>query len=239
MLECTNHRKPFFSPGTHQPRASTEAPSLRTRSTCLTLRRYPCRARHSPKQEIYRSHPSAWAVASSFPPALMPAGGSVCIAYSATGDVTSGSFTSFSYSLFGNNGSNTYTTSGVALGGASVLLGSGSLVSGTATFGAQTQFPKLSAYLQHNSGSCRRIFSAPNPFYNTLFLDVTHVPNMVILSGSNYLIGGGGGSADFGNSVPTPAPAALPLFATGIGAIGLLGWRRKRKALIADPRNEL
>jgi hypothetical protein len=28
----------------------------------------------------------------------------------------------------------------------------------------------------------------------------------------------------------TPLPAALPLFATGLGAIGLLGWRRKRKA---------
>jgi hypothetical protein len=27
----------------------------------------------------------------------------------------------------------------------------------------------------------------------------------------------------------TPAPAALPLFATGLGALGLLGWRRKRK----------
>jgi hypothetical protein len=28
----------------------------------------------------------------------------------------------------------------------------------------------------------------------------------------------------------TPLPAALPLFATGIGALGLLSWRRKRKA---------
>jgi uncharacterized repeat protein (TIGR01451 family) len=28
----------------------------------------------------------------------------------------------------------------------------------------------------------------------------------------------------------TPLPAALPLFATGIGALGLLGWRRRRKA---------
>jgi hypothetical protein len=27
----------------------------------------------------------------------------------------------------------------------------------------------------------------------------------------------------------TPLPAALPLFATGLGAFGLLGWRRKRK----------
>jgi len=27
-----------------------------------------------------------------------------------------------------------------------------------------------------------------------------------------------------------PAPAALPLFASGLGALGLLGWRRKRRA---------
>ena len=39
-------------------------------------------------------------------------------------------------------------------------------------------------------------------------------------------------SEGFGNdSVPaTPLPAALPLFATGLGALGLLGWCRKRKA---------
>jgi hypothetical protein len=29
-----------------------------------------------------------------------------------------------------------------------------------------------------------------------------------------------------------PLPAALPLFATGLGALGLLGWRRKRKAAL-------
>jgi PEP-CTERM motif len=31
------------------------------------------------------------------------------------------------------------------------------------------------------------------------------------------------------HDVPTPLPATLPLFATGLGALGLLGWRRKRK----------
>ena len=31
----------------------------------------------------------------------------------------------------------------------------------------------------------------------------------------------------------TPLPAALPLFASGLGALGLLGWRKKRKASAA------
>ena len=31
----------------------------------------------------------------------------------------------------------------------------------------------------------------------------------------------------------TPLPAALPLFAAGIGALGLLGWRRKRRGTLA------
>jgi hypothetical protein len=53
-----------------------------------------------------------------------------------------------------------------------------------------------------------------------------------------------GGSAEYivfdditlGASSPvgaTPLPAALPLFATGLGLTGLLGWRRKRKASAA------
>jgi hypothetical protein len=34
-------------------------------------------------------------------------------------------------------------------------------------------------------------------------------------------------------AVATPLPAALPLFAGGLGVMGLLGWRRKRKASAA------
>ena len=35
------------------------------------------------------------------------------------------------------------------------------------------------------------------------------------------------------DAAATPLPAALPLFATGLGGLGLLGWRRKRKAQAA------
>jgi len=34
-----------------------------------------------------------------------------------------------------------------------------------------------------------------------------------------------------GQTAVTPLPAALPLFATGLGVLGMLSWRRKRKAV--------
>ena len=42
----------------------------------------------------------------------------------------------------------------------------------------------------------------------------------------------GDASGSFGiqGVAATPLPAALPLFAGGLGALGLLGWRRKRNA---------
>jgi hypothetical protein len=53
--------------------------------------------------------------------------------------------------------------------------------------------------------------------------------------------GGAGPDKDFDDMVvrivdpptATPLPGALPLFATGLGALGLLGWKRKRKSQAA------
>ena len=42
-------------------------------------------------------------------------------------------------------------------------------------------------------------------------------------------------SVQAGELTATPLPAALPLFVTGLGALGLLGWRRKRKAAAVLP----
>jgi hypothetical protein len=61
---------------------------------------------------------------------------------------------------------------------------------------------------------------------------------------NNWFVNGGGSSGVFNGEVgtvevaigpgdpatSTPLPAALPLFATGLGVLGLLGWRRKRNA---------
>lgn len=35
--------------------------------------------------------------------------------------------------------------------------------------------------------------------------------------------------------IATPLPGALPLFATALGALGVLGWRRKRKVTALPP----
>jgi uncharacterized protein (TIGR03118 family) len=42
------------------------------------------------------------------------------------------------------------------------------------------------------------------------------------------------GDGLFGEIQAVPIPAALPLFATGLGVLGLLGWRRKRKAAVGS-----
>lgn len=46
-------------------------------------------------------------------------------------------------------------------------------------------------------------------------------------------LGTGFGALALPTPPETPLPAALPLFATGLGAIGLVGWRRRRKS-VAD-----
>ena len=58
------------------------------------------------------------------------------------------------------------------------------------------------------------IFPASLPW----IVDATLVVNGTIVSGSQ-----------FEGIANTPLPAALPLFATGLGALGLFGWRRKRQ----------
>jgi len=60
------------------------------------------------------------------------------------------------------------------------------------------------------------------------FIAMTHAI-FTWTTGSAYNAVGGNSVVFNVTTASTPFPAALPLFATGLGALGVLGWRRKRK----------
>jgi hypothetical protein len=67
---------------------------------------------------------------------------------------------------------------------------------------------------------------ASDPFEITSIevLDANGVP----IPGFTFVAEDGTTFPDAADSLVTPLPATLPLFVTGLGALGLLGWRRKR-----------
>jgi hypothetical protein len=92
-----------------------------------------------------------------------------------------------------------------------------------------------------------KIVNGKNTVSGTVFTYTGIPQNTITLAGTYVANAESGGSWDFpyvslltasGNQTmayvsTTPLPAALPLFATGLGAIGLLARRRKRKAALA------
>jgi hypothetical protein len=75
-------------------------------------------------------------------------------------------------------------------------------------------------------------FFSSGPNVSSLQLFSSQANSLGILAGPEEEATGG--PVTFSPVAPaTPLPAALPLFATGLGALGLLGWRRKRKARVS------
>jgi hypothetical protein len=74
-----------------------------------------------------------------------------------------------------------------------------------------------------------------NTTAGTILIYSTVVPNASAseATGNFYSAVGGGFGVGLFNLTPTPLPAALPLFAGGLGMLGLFGRRRKQKALNA------
>jgi hypothetical protein len=74
-------------------------------------------------------------------------------------------------------------------------------------------------------------------FFSDNLINLTLLAGLNIIQLSfNEIIGGGDGFAfDYAAISPiiTPLPTTLPLFATGLAGLGLLGWRRKKKAIAA------
>lgn len=97
-----------------------------------------------------------------------------------------------------------------------------------------------------NGGDGQHVYSA---FYDGLTDSILHVPAGVIPAG--VYVGFEDLKKDFGSNFDyldetfvvtnvatnaTPLPGALPLFASGLACLGLLGWRRKRKAATSVTR---
>jgi hypothetical protein len=119
------------------------------------------------------------------------------------------------------------------------------------TFGA-TNGGVVAASCGHGGGNCysdgavqaydgitQAIATTINTTYNVSFWldDNSSLTTFSRLSTNGDTTDSGGNGIDllvYAGSIPGPStvplPAALPLFATGLGALGLLGWRRKRKA---------
>jgi hypothetical protein len=84
------------------------------------------------------------------------------------------------------------------------------------------------------------LFPGENPFDFFCTYDASTTPggNRVVLTGDNAAPKCSAGKesaagtfvSDASDAAATPLPATLPLLATGLGALGLLGWRRKKKS---------
>jgi hypothetical protein len=82
--------------------------------------------------------------------------------------------------------------------------------------------------------------------FDTLVLGLAAAPSTLIAAGAGSIMSGYADLRDAGFVIsleagtgslidppsPTPLPAALPLFASGLGALSLLRWRRKRCAQV-------
>ena len=111
--------------------------------------------------------------------------------------------------------------------------------------GVATQTPTFSLFpLGVTSGNFDQtldtsLASAFNPAFVTANVTVAGAEAALfagLLAGKAYFnihTSTSGGGEIRGFLQETPLPAALPLFATGLGALGLLTWRRKRKAIAA------
>jgi hypothetical protein len=86
------------------------------------------------------------------------------------------------------------------------------------------------------SGACCITLPSTDPDFYLQIITFTTTPafnqlGYLTADGSYFYsaIGTSGGSVSVTPVSTTPLPAAFPLFASGLGAMGLFGWRRKRK----------
>lgn len=149
------------------------------------------------------------------------------------GGISSGSFSTLTYTLYGYNGSAAFGFSGntpTESASGEVALASGTLISGTATSvpaGGGKFSPSANAELTV-SVLTPSFFTAPSPFYSMALTSFSNTPSQVETFAGGFRIRQGGGSLNF-EAAPVPEPSSIALLLSGLGVAGLL-YRRKMGA---------
>lgn len=155
-----------------------------------------------------------------------------------TSAITTGTFTSLTYTLYGYNGTASFGFDGAnnptETASGEVVLATGSLINGTVATvpdgGPGPEFtPSASAALTFAVAAGQAgFFAAPDPFYNLSFAAFTNTTTQVEAFDGGFRIRQGGGAINFGSTPVIPEPETYAMMLAGLAAIGFVARRRRR-----------
>lgn len=114
----------------------------------------------------------------------------------------------------------------VNTGNADILLGSGGLIAGTASFNSQGGVGQNATATFTLTNEGKQFFIAPSPFYTVAFDEFNNTTQGLAIKDGYAAITNASGGIDFNGKVPEPTTASL----IGMGLLGLGALSRKRKA---------
>lgn len=114
----------------------------------------------------------------------------------------------------------------VNTGNADILLGTGGLIAGTASFNSQGGVGQNATATFSLTNEGKQFFIAPSPFYTVAFDEFNNTTQGLAIKDGYAAITNASGGIDFNGKVPEPTTASL----IGMGLLGLGALSRKRKA---------
>lgn len=114
----------------------------------------------------------------------------------------------------------------VSTGTADILLGTGGLIAGTASFNSQGGVGQNATATFSLTNEGKQFFIAPSPFYTVAFDEFNNTTQGLAIKDGYAAITNASGGIDFNGKVPEPTTASL----IGMGLLGLGALSRKRKA---------